>query len=133
MATAKKEGHVADDDPAWAVEDAFGRVALASEWADRTDNEYNYTVARSELPDVSVEDDTAAALDDLADFVAEGRDGEAIQGEIYESARRHDLDVGGFFAVGYQLFFGETEGPQLGYFLADLDREFVVGRLRREA
>ena len=132
MATAKKEGHVADDDPAWAVEDAFGRVALASEWADRTDNEYNYTVARSELPDVSVDDDTAAALDDLADFVAEGADGEAIQGEIYESARRHDLDVGGFFAVGYQLFFGEEEGPQLGYFLGDLDREFVVERLRRE-
>ncbi|PSP65852.1 lysine--tRNA ligase [Halobacteriales archaeon QH_8_67_27] len=133
MATAKKEGHVADDDPAWAVEDAFGRVALASEWADRTDNEYNYTVARSELPDVSVDDDTAAALDDLADFVAEGADGEAIQGEVYESARRHDLDVGGFFAVGYQLFFGEEEGPQLGYFLGDLDREFVVERLRREA
>ena len=133
MATAKKEGHVADDDPEWAVEDAFGRVALASEWADRTDNEYNYTVARTEMPDVSVDGDTATALDDLADFVAEGADGEAIQGEIYESARRHDLDVGGFFAVGYQLFFGETEGPQLGYFLDDLDREFVVGRLRREA
>jgi len=132
MATAKKEGHVADDDPTWAVEDAFGRVALASEWADRTDNEYNYTVARSELPDVSVDDDTAAALDDLADFVAEGHDGEAIQGEIYESARRHDLEVGDFFAVGYRLFFGEEEGPQLGYFLGDLDREFVVERLRRE-
>jgi len=132
MATAKKEGHVADDDPAWAVEDAFGRVALASEWADRTDNEYNYTVARTELPDVNVDDDTAAALDDLADFVAEDHDGEAIQGEIYESARRHDLEVGDFFAVGYQLFFGEKEGPQLGYFLGDLDREFVVERLRRE-
>ncbi|WP_436926348.1 lysine--tRNA ligase [Halosimplex amylolyticum] len=130
--TARKEGHVADDDPAWAVEDAFGRVELASEWADRTDNEYNYTVARAEIPDVSVDDETAAALDDLADFVAEGHDGEAIQGEIYETARRHDLEVGDFFAVGYQLFFGVEEGPQLGHFLGDLDREFVVERLRRE-
>ncbi|MFC7140398.1 lysine--tRNA ligase [Halosimplex aquaticum] len=130
--TARKEGHVADDDPAWAVEDAFGRVDLASEWADRTDNEYNYTVARAEMPDVSVDEATAAALDDLADFVAEGHDGEAIQGEIYETARRHDLEVGDFFAVGYQLFFGVEEGPQLGHFLGDLDREFVVERLRRE-
>ena len=133
METALKEGHVADDDPAWAVEDAFSRVALASEWADRTDNEYNYTVSRTEQPEVSVDDETAAALDELADFVAEGHDGEAIQGEIYESARRHDLEVGDFFSVGYRLFFDEEQGPQLGYFLADLDREFVVDRLRREA
>jgi len=130
--TALKEGHVADDDPAWAVEDAFGRVALASEWATRTDNEYNYTVSRSELPDVDVDAETAAALDDLADFVADGADGEAIQGEIYESAKRHDVEIGDFFGVGYRLFFDAEEGPQLGYFLGDLDREFVVERLRRE-
>jgi lysyl-tRNA synthetase class 1 len=132
-ATARKEGHVTDDDPAWAVEDAFGRVALASEWADRTDNEYDYTVSRSELPDVSVDEATAAALDELADFVAEGHDGEAIQGEIYETAKRNDIDIGDFFGVGYELFFDQREGPQLGHFLADLDREFVVERLRREA
>ncbi|QPV64549.1 lysine--tRNA ligase [Halosimplex litoreum] len=130
--TALKEGHVADDDPEWAVEDAFGRVALASEWADRTDNEYNYTVSRTELPEVEVDDATAAALDDLAEFVADGRDGEAIQGEIYESAKRHDVEIGDFFGVGYRLFFDEEEGPQLGYFLGDLDRAFVVERLRRE-
>ncbi|WP_135366222.1 lysine--tRNA ligase [Halosimplex halophilum] len=131
-ATARKEGHVTDDDPEWAVDDAFGRVALAGEWADRTDNEYNYTVSRSELPDVSVDAATAAALDDLAEFVAEGADGEAIQGEIYETAKRHDIEIGEFFGVGYRLFFGEDEGPQLGHFLGDLDREFVVERLRRE-
>ncbi|WP_459191190.1 lysine--tRNA ligase [Halosimplex sp. J119] len=132
MDTARKEGHVSDDDPAWAVEDAFGRVALASEWADRTDNEYNYTVARTDQPDVSVDESTAAALDELADFVAEGHDGEAIQGEIYESAKRHDVEIGDFFTVGYRLFFDAEEGPQLGHFLGDLDREFVVQRLRRE-
>jgi len=131
-ATARKEGHVADDDPEWAVDDAFGRVALASEWADRTDNEYNYTVSRTELPDVDVDEATAAALEDLAEFVAEGADGEAIQGEIYETAKRNDIEIGDFFGVGYRLFFGEEEGPQLGYFLGDLDREFVVERLRRE-
>jgi lysyl-tRNA synthetase class 1 len=137
LATARKEGHVTEDAPEWAVEDAFGRVALASEWARRTDNEYNYTVARSDLPAVDVDDGTAAALGDLADFAESGADGdppdgEALQGEIYESAKRHDVDIGAFFSTGYRLFFDEEEGPQLGYFLADLDREFVVDRLRRE-
>ena len=76
--------------------------------------------------------ETERALDELAAFVAEGHDGEAVQGEIYETAKRHDLDIGEFFSAGYRLFFDDDEGPQLGPFLAKLDREFVVDRLRRE-
>jgi len=129
---ARPEGHVPEDAPDWAVELGLARVDRARTWARRTENRYDYELKRAEMPDVDPDPETAAALDDLADFVAEGHDGEAIQGEVYESARRHDLEVGDFFAVGYQLFFGETEGPQLGYFLGDLDREFVVRRLRRE-
>jgi lysyl-tRNA synthetase class 1 len=59
--------------------------------------------------------------------------GEAIQSAIHESAREHDLDIGDFFAAGYRLFFDAEQGPRLGPFLAELDREFVVRRLRREA
>jgi len=65
--------------------------------------------------------------------VEAGHDGEAIQGEIYETARRHDLELGEFFGAGYRLLFDEDEGPQLGPFIAKLDQEFVVERLRREA
>ncbi len=131
-AHARKQGHLPEDAPDWAVEDAFDRVALAREWAHRTANEYDYTIAQ-DLPDVSVDEDTAAGLDDLADFVAEGHDGEEIQGAIYETAKRHGLDVGDFFATGYRLFFDAEEGPQLGPFLGKLEREFVVDRLRRRA
>jgi lysyl-tRNA synthetase class 1 len=128
---ARKQGHVTDADPGWAVEEAFARVDRARTWASRYGNEYDYAVA-DELPDVDVDDATAAALADLADVVAEGHDGETIQGEVYETAKRHGVDVGEFFAAGYRLFFDQEEGPQLGHFLAKLDREFVVERLRRE-
>jgi lysyl-tRNA synthetase class 1 len=128
---ARKQSHVPEDAPEWAIEGAFARVGRAREWADRTSNEYDYRVART-LPGVEVDDETAAALDELAEFVEAGHDGEAIQGEIYETAKRHGLDVGEFFGAGYRLFFDQPEGPQLGHFLAKLDREFVVERLRRE-
>jgi lysyl-tRNA synthetase class 1 len=75
----------------------------------------------------------AAALDDLADFVAAGNDGEAIQAAMYETARAHDVEVGDFFAAGYRLFFDDTQGPRLGEFLGELERDYVVARLRREA
>ncbi|WP_058992849.1 lysine--tRNA ligase [Haloarcula sp. CBA1127] len=128
---ARKEGHIPDDAPEWAVEQALARVERAQEWASLTNNEFNYELKRAEIPDVSFDDETAAALDELADLIAEGHDGEAIQAEIYETAKRNDIDISEFFSAGYQLLFDDTEGPQLGTFIAKLDREFVVERFRR--
>jgi lysyl-tRNA synthetase class 1 len=130
---ARKEGHIPDDADPDAVAAALSRVDRARTWARRTDNEFDYELQRAAMPDVDFDAETEAALDDLADFVAEGHDGEAIQGQIYETAKRHDVDMGEFFGAGYRLFFDEDEGPQLGQFLGKLDREFVVQRLRREA
>jgi len=129
---ARREGHIPEDAPEWAVEAALARVERAREWARRTGNAFDYELKREELPAVDFDERTGRALDELADFVAAGHDGEAIQGEIYETAKRHDIPVGDFFAAGYRLFFDDEEGPKLGPFLAELDREFVVDRLRRE-
>ncbi len=128
----RREGHIPPDASRSAVEEALARVDRARAWARRTDNEFNYELKRADRPAVDLDEATAAALDDLADHVAAGHDGEAIQGEIYETAKRHDIDVGDFFATGYELFFGQPQGPQLGTFLGKLDRDFVVDRLRRE-
>jgi len=130
---ARKEGHIPEDAPEWAVEDALARVEQAQRWARRTGNEFDYELKRAEMPDVDFDPEMEAALDELADFVAEGHDGEAIQSEIYETAKRHDIEISDFFAAGYRLLFDDTEGPQLGTFMGKLDREFVVKRLRREA
>jgi len=129
---ARREGHIPADASAWAVEGALARVERAREWARRTGNEFDYELKRAELPDVTFGEATEEALEELADFVAAGHDGDAIQGHIYETAKRHGIDVGDFFAAGYRLFFDDDEGPQLGPFLGKLDREFVVDRLRRE-
>ena len=128
---ARRQEHIPEDASESAVEDALGRVEYARTWAERTDNAYNYRLA-TELPDVSFDDDTGQALDELADVVEAGHGGEAIQGEIFETARANDLDPGDLFAAGYRLFFDTEQGPKLGPFLAELDREFVVRRLRRE-
>jgi lysyl-tRNA synthetase class 1 len=129
---ARREGHIPDDAPEWAVEEALARVERARNWARRTDNEFNYELKRQTIPDVDLDADTAAALGEFADFVESEDDPEAIQGEIYETAKRHDIPVGDFFTVGYRLFFDEEQGPKLGPFLAKLDRTFVLKRLRRE-
>ena len=129
---ARNEGYFDDDTPEWAIEEALERVDRARAWAEREDNEYNYRI-QEDLPDVAFDEPIEAALDELADFVEAGHDGEAIQGEMYETARRHDIEVGDFFEAGYLLFFDQPQGPRLGEFLGELDTEFVVKRLRRES
>jgi len=138
---ARREGHVGEATPEPAIDAAMERVERARNWAERMDNEYNYRL-QEDLPDVDFGPAVEAALDELADFVAgvdagttagsEDDPGEAIQGEIYETAKRHDVAVADFFAAGYELFFGKEQGPRLGPFLAALDTAFVVDRLRRE-
>ncbi len=129
---ARREGHVSENAPEWAVELALSRVERARSWASHTGNRYDYRVKREELPTTDVDDDVAAALADVADVVAAGGDGDAVQSAVYEAADRHGVAAADVFAAGYRLFFDDDEGPRLGPFLADLDREFVVGRLRRE-
>ncbi|THE65110.1 lysine--tRNA ligase [Salinadaptatus halalkaliphilus] len=131
---ARREGHVPEDAPEWAVEGALARVEQARNWARRTENEFDYELKRGEIPAHDFDEATEAALDELADFVEAGgsEDPEELQGEIYEMARRHDIDVGDFFAAGYRLFFDEQQGPKLGSFLAKVDQAFVVDRLRRK-
>ncbi|MFB6097194.1 MAG: lysine--tRNA ligase [Haloferacaceae archaeon] len=128
---ARNEGHITDETPAWAIEEAMERVEKARTWAERMDNEYNYRL-QADLPDVDFDPEVERALDELADFVAAGHSGEEIQGEVYETAKRNGLEVSDFFAAGYRLFFDATQGPRLGEFLGELDTEFVVRRLRRE-
>ncbi|GAA0304276.1 lysine--tRNA ligase [Halarchaeum salinum] len=130
---ARREGHIPADASEAAVDAALERVERARTWAERTDNQYNYRIERETMPAVDVDEETAAALDELAAFIEEENpDGESLQGEVYETAKRHDIDIGDFFATGYRLFFDEEQGPKLGQFLADLDQAFVVKRLRRE-
>jgi lysyl-tRNA synthetase class 1 len=128
---ARDEGHLPADAPEEAVEAALARVERARRWAARTGNRYDYRL-QPDLPDHAFDARTERALDDLADVVAAGADGAEIQEAVYETARDHGVEVGDFFAAGYRLFFDDTEGPRLGEFLGDLDRAFVVERLRRE-
>lgn len=132
-AIAKKEGHIPADADSTTVDSALSRVPLARAWSRHTDNEYNYALHRQEIPAVDVDESTEAALRSVADTVEEGGDGEAIQRAIYDAARTHDIEISDLFATGYRLFLDRPDGPQLGPFLASLDRDFVVDRLRLAA
>lgn len=130
---AEREGHLppdADDD---VIHEALDRVDLAGRWAQRTDNRFNYRLQRESIPVQSFSGPIEAALASVADTVESGADGGDIQQAIFEAAHEQDLDPADVFEAGYRLLFDEPTGPKLGPFLGELDREFVVDRLRMDA
>ncbi|MDR9430903.1 MAG: lysine--tRNA ligase [Natronomonas sp.] len=129
---AQRSGHLPEGAADAEIDAALDRIENARTWAVRTDNEFNYRLAEA-LPEVEFDDATATALDELAEAIeSDAPDEDALQEEIYETARRNDVPVGEFFGAGYRLFLDEDEGPRLGPFLAAMDDAFVVRRLRRE-
>lgn len=128
---ARQESHLPDGAPPREVDAALGRVDRARRWARATDNEYNYSLALEQMPQVEIDEETANALEDIAAAVSESSDGDDIQGAVFEAARRHDIPVGSLFETGYRLFLDRPDGPKLGPLLGSLEQEFVIERLRR--
>ncbi|MFB6162604.1 MAG: lysine--tRNA ligase [Halococcoides sp.] len=128
---ARREGHIPADASETAVEGALARVERAREWARRTDNAFNYDLKRQDCPSIEIDPGVDRALHRIAETVAEGADGERIQEVVYEAAEDEAVPVQKVFEAAYRLLFDKPEGPRLGSFLANLDRQFVVDRLRR--
>jgi lysyl-tRNA synthetase class 1 len=128
---ARNQGYIdRGTDPA-RIERAMRRVDHARRWAQRMGNAYDYRL-QPELPEVQLEPAVLEALEAVAAVVDAGGDGEAIQTALYDAARAADLEPKRVFAAGYELFFGQPQGPRLGEFLGELDAGFVAARLRRQ-
>jgi len=56
--------------------------------------------------------------------------GEDLHHEIHKLRKESGLDPREAFSAIYLIFIGKDSGPQAGWFLASLDRDFVVKRLK---
>jgi lysyl-tRNA synthetase class 1 len=108
------------------------RLADARRWLQAYAPEsYRFEVQRA-LPAsaASLTDAQRAFLAALIPLVAQGGPGEALHTAIHALKGEHGLPPKAAFGAIYQVFLGKDSGPQAGWFLATLDRDFVVARLR---
>jgi len=95
---------------------------------------YRFQV-QSSFPPVALSSDQRHFLARLADVV-EGRDiwrGEELHAQVHALKGELSLPAKEAFGAIYLAFLGKPSGPQAGWFLASLDREFVLARLRDAA
>ncbi|MDR7417641.1 MAG: lysine--tRNA ligase [Armatimonadota bacterium] len=111
------------------------RIAEARRWLQTyAPPSYRFEVQASLPPDAaSLSEAQRRFLAALAPLVEEGLSGEALHAAIHELKGEYGLTPKAAFGAIYAVFLGKDSGPQAGWFLAALDRAFVVRRLREAA
>jgi len=73
----------------------------------------------------------ANALRDLIQTLQTEADAEQIQGAIFSSARKNNIEPSQFFKVLYTILFGAPAGPRLGPYIVSMERQNVIDALKR--
>jgi lysyl-tRNA synthetase class 1 len=55
---------------------------------------------------------------------------DALHNEIYNVSKMEDVSIKITFITLYQILIGQNEGPRAGYFISNLDKDFVINRLK---
>lgn len=82
-------------------------------------------------PEIEITNEEKALLKSLSAKL-KNLDWEAdkIHDAIYSIAVEADIKAGPIFKLVYKIFLARERGPRLGYLLASLDKDFVMGRVK---
>lgn len=117
-------------------QEAERRIAYARRWLKDYAPESEKFVVQEKLP-VSIASfslDQKRFLNEIAHLL-EGKDwkGEELHAAIHELRKNSPLTAQQAFQAIYLVLLGKTSGPQVGWFLEALPKEFVVKRLQLRA
>ncbi|MEK7604582.1 MAG: lysine--tRNA ligase [Patescibacteria group bacterium] len=105
------------------------RAAYAKFWlATYAPEEFKYEL-QNEMPRVELSESQKKALTGLLEYLKGGeRTGEELHHRLHELKTDVPIKPTELFQAIYRLFLNRDSGPQAGWFLASLPREFVVQR-----
>jgi len=84
---------------------------------------------KKELPKINILDKEKTFLSNLKVNLSKiDWEAENIHKAIYEQAEKEKMQINDAFKVIYQVVLGQEKGPRAGYFLSNLDKDFVLTR-----
>jgi len=106
-------------------------LTFVGNWLDKYAPDSVKFEVRKELPEVELSAEQRVFLSRLADAVeAKALDGQEMHDAIYAAAQGAGVKGGQAFTAIYSVILGQNSGPKAGWFLSELDRDWLVKRLR---
>jgi len=83
------------------------------------------------MPDVKLSDDEKAYMKALVPLLSESEwNAEKIHNIVSDSGKNSKIGTKGGFQVLYKVLINRTSGPRLGHFLATMEKDFVIKRIK---
>lgn len=107
------------------------RVEHAQYWLDNFAPDMVKFEVKKKLPKMKLKIDEKKFLKGLLDIIDYIKwDAEAIHNGIYEVSEKQKIPIKTAFSSIYQILLGQEKGPRAGFFLSNLDKEFVIKRIK---
>ncbi|MFH0711324.1 MAG: lysine--tRNA ligase [Candidatus Aenigmatarchaeota archaeon] len=97
------------------------RLELAKAWQQK--------YSPKEVTKLEVPGEVKAGVKDLIDLIHSEKDGEKLQKEIFEIAKRHGIKPVEFFRAIYMILLNSERGPRLGPYIIDRGSAEVIEKL----
>ena len=124
-----KESELTEEDTA----ELESRVTYANHWLKLYSPEKYKLEIQESVPEAakSFTSVQKSALSSILEFMKthEHISGEELHTAIHDIKKENDIDPRDLFSAIYVSILGKESGPQAGWFLSALDRDFVLKRL----
>lgn len=128
--SAEVTGDLTDSDRAHLAE----RVEHVRYWLEKFAPDNLKFQVQSDLPDVDLSADDRVFLQDLAgrleSLPVDDWTGQTVHDAIYAAKDVAGLKPGDAFRAVYRIILGQDRGPRAGFFVASLEKGWVVARLK---
>ncbi len=130
----KRQGHIPAKLGKEDIERIKLRIKLAKNWIDKYAPENVKFSLLPEPPELELEPELREAMLEVSEWLEEHEEFtvDEFNNIIFDAAKKRGIPSKKWFKALYNLFIGKDRGPRLAPFLASLDRNFVVRRLRLE-
>ncbi len=130
-AILRRSGELEGDLDATDRQRLAARVEHVRNWIESNAPDNLRFEVQAEAPQGILEDGEKALLGQLAGALADSAwDAQAIHDTIHAVAVERDVKQGAAFRAVYRAVLGQDRGPRAGFFLASLEKDFVVGRFQ---
>lgn len=107
------------------------RAENADYWLEKFAPEDVKFEVKEKLPKISIDEKQKEFLSSLSEKMSPiNWEAEAIHNAIYDTSESVKIPIKTAFESIYKIILGKDKGPRAGYFLSNLDKDFVLKRVK---